>query len=54
MFNNLTSKFLGSSNDRQIKKYNPLVNKINELEDIFIKLSDQELKLKTIDFKEKL
>ena len=54
MFNNLTSKFFGSSNDRQIKKYNPLVNKINELEDIFIKLSDQELKLKTIDFKEKI
>ena len=54
MFNNLTSKFFGSSNDRQIKKYNPLVHKINELEDIFIKLSDQELKLKTIYFKEKL
>ena len=54
MFNNLTSKFFGSSNDRQIKKYNPLVNKINELEEIFIKLSDQELNLKTIDFKEKL
>ena len=54
MFNNLTYKFFGSSNDRQIKKYSPLVNKINELEDIFIKLSDQELKLKTIDFKEKL
>ena len=54
MFNNLTSKFFGSSNDRQIKKYNPLVHKINELEDIFIKLSDQELKLKTIDLKEKI
>ena len=54
MFNNLTSKFFGSSNDRQIKKYNPLVHKINEIEDIFIKLSDQELKLKTSDFKEKL
>ncbi|MDG1466368.1 MAG: preprotein translocase subunit SecA [Alphaproteobacteria bacterium] len=54
MFNNLTSKFFGSSNDRQIKKYNPLVHKINQLEDIFIKLSDQELKLKTFDFKEKL
>ena len=54
MFNNLTSKFFGSSNDRQIKKYNPLVHKINQLEDIFIKLSDQELKLKTIDFKERL
>ena len=28
--------------------------KSNELEDIFIKLSDQELKLKTIDFKRKI
>ncbi|MDA9649593.1 preprotein translocase subunit SecA [Alphaproteobacteria bacterium] len=37
-----------------MKKYNPLVDKINKLEDIFIKLSDQELKIKTIDFKEKL
>ena len=54
MFNNLTSKFFGSSNDRQIKKYNPLVHKINEIEDVFIKLSDQELKLKTIDLKEKI
>ncbi|MDC0531072.1 preprotein translocase subunit SecA [Alphaproteobacteria bacterium] len=54
MFNKLTSKFFGSSNDRQIKKYNPLVDKINKLEDIFIELSDEELKSKTIIFREKL
>ena len=54
MFNNLTSKFFGSSNDRQIKKYYPLVSKINKLEDMFIKLSDEELKSKTVVFKEKL
>ncbi|MDC0093049.1 preprotein translocase subunit SecA [Alphaproteobacteria bacterium] len=52
MFNKLTSKFFGSSNDRQIKKYNPLVEKVNKLEDEFIELSDKELKLKTISFKE--
>ncbi|MDC1375572.1 preprotein translocase subunit SecA [bacterium] len=54
MFNKLTSKFFGSSNDRQIKKYNPLVDTINKLEEIFINLSDEELKSKTIGFREKL
>ncbi|MDC0456773.1 preprotein translocase subunit SecA [Alphaproteobacteria bacterium] len=54
MFNNLTSKFFGSSNDRQIKKYRPIVNKINELEEIFINFSEEELKLKTNDFREQL
>ncbi|MDC1357090.1 preprotein translocase subunit SecA [Pseudomonadota bacterium] len=54
MFNNLTSKFFGSSNDRQIKKYRPIVDKINELEEIFINFSEEELKLKTNDFREQL
>ena len=54
MLNKLTSKFFGSSNDRQIKRYHPLVDKINKLEEIFINLSDEELKSKTISFKEKL
>ena len=54
MFSKLTSKFFGSSNDRQIKRYNPMVDKINKLEDIFIELSDEELKSKTISFREKL
>jgi preprotein translocase subunit SecA len=54
MFSKLTSKFFGSSNDRQIKRYDPLVDKINKLEEAFIKLSDEELKSKTNDFREKL
>ncbi|MDA9973285.1 preprotein translocase subunit SecA [Alphaproteobacteria bacterium] len=54
MFSKLTSKFFGSSNDRQIKRYGPLVDKINKLEEVFIKLSDDELKSKTNDFREKL
>ena len=32
MFNKITSKFFGSSNERQIKKYKPIVDKINKLE----------------------
>ena len=54
MFNKLTSKFFGSSNDRQIRRYNPLVDKINKLEEIFIKFSDEELMSKTISFRERL
>ena len=54
MFNKLTSKFFGSSNDRQIKRYDPLVDKINKLEDVFIELSNEQLKSKTINFREKL
>ena len=33
MFNKLTSKFFGSSNDRQIKKYRPIIDQINNLEE---------------------
>ena len=54
MFNKLTSRFFGSSNDRQIKKYRPIIDKINSLEEDLQKISDDELKLKTIYFKDLL
>ena len=54
MFNKLTSRFFGSSNDRQIKKYRPIIDKINSLEEDFQKISDDELKLKTTYFKDLL
>ncbi|MDC3140182.1 preprotein translocase subunit SecA [Alphaproteobacteria bacterium] len=54
MFNKLTSRFFGSSNDRQIKKYRPIIDKINSLEEDLQKLSDDELKLKTTYFKDLL
>ncbi len=54
MFNKLTSRFFGSSNDRQIKKYKPIINQINKLEADFQILSDGELKLKTAQFKDLL
>ena len=54
MFNKLTSKFFGSSNDRQIKKYRPIIDKINSLEEDLQKISDDELKQKTTYFKDLL
>ncbi len=54
MFNKLTSRFFGSSNDRQIKKYRPIIDQINNLEEDLQVLSDDELKLKTTYFKDLL
>ncbi len=54
MFNKITSRLFGSSNDRQIKKYRPIIDKINNLEEDLQILSDDELKLKTIYFKDLL
>ena len=54
MFNKITSKFFGSSNDREINKFKPIVSKINELEKELMALSDNQLKSKTIDFKYRL
>ena len=54
MFNKLTSKFFGTSNDRQIKKYRPIIDQINKLEADTQILSDDELKLKTVYFRDLL
>ena len=54
MFSKITSKFFGSSNDRQIKKYRPTIDLINKLEKDFELLSDNDLKLKTIEFKKRI
>ena len=54
MFSRITSKFFGSSNDRQIKKYKPTIDTINRLEKKFESLSDNELKYKTTEFKERI
>ncbi len=50
---NLKSLF-GSSNDRYIKKLRKIVSKINALEPEFEKLSDEELRAKTGEFKSRL
>jgi len=42
------------SNDKQIEKLKPLVERINKLEPYFQKLTDAELKAKTVEFKDRL
>ena len=54
MLNKLTSKLFGSSNDRQIKKYKPIIDQVNNLENNFSDLSDEQLKLKTKTLKDRL
>ncbi|MFA6172806.1 MAG: preprotein translocase subunit SecA [Kiritimatiellales bacterium] len=54
MINAVLKKIFGSKNDRDIKKMRPLVAKISELETEYQKLSDDRLKAKTAEFKERL
>ncbi len=48
------TKVFGSSNDRFLKNVAPVVARINELEPSVKKLSDDELRAKTAEFKEKV
>lgn len=45
---------LGNTNEKRLKKYYKIVDKINQLEENFSKLSDEELKAQTEKFKEQL
>jgi len=53
MFGNLLTKMFGSRNDRLLKQMGKEVIKINALEPVLEALSDEELKAKTIEFKER-
>jgi len=50
----LAKKIFGSSNDRRLKTYKPKVAAINALEPEMIKLSDEELAARTIEFRRQL
>ena len=54
MFVKLLTKLFGSRNDRLLKQMRKEVNKINALEPVIEALSDEELKNKTAEFKERL
>ncbi len=53
MFNSLIKKFIGSKNERELKKMWPIVEKINTLEASISTLSDEQLTNKTGEFKER-
>ncbi|WP_455714944.1 preprotein translocase subunit SecA [Anaerosporobacter sp.] len=50
----LVNKIFGTHSERELKRINPIVDKIEALEPEFVKLSDEELKNKTKEFKNRL
>ena len=50
----VAKKVFGTSNDRALRRIQPLVARINDLEPSIKKLSDAELRAKTAEFREKL
>src|SRR5829696_6136183 len=54
MFGALARRLFGSANDRYIKSLQPLVDQINELEPELEKLSDEALRARTAEFKQRL
>ena len=54
MATNILTKIFGSRNDRLLKQYRTVVARINALEPQFETLSDQDLKAKTQEFKDRV
>ncbi len=54
MFGNIVKKVFGTKNDREIKRFMPVVEEINGLEPEFEKLTDGELREKTDEFRRRL
>ena len=54
MFKHLIHKFVGTKNERELKRLSPRVESINALEPEVRKLSDAELRAKTAVFKERV
>jgi preprotein translocase subunit SecA len=53
MLDDFLKRFVGSNNDREVKKIQPLVQKINELEPGISSLTEEQLKAKTPEFKQR-
>ena len=54
MLNTLLAKVIGTQNERELKRLRPLVTQINDLEAGITPLSDQDLKAKTAQFRERV
>ena len=54
MIETALAKVFGTKHDREIKRIQPMVAAINQLEPELQKLSDQELAAKTVDFKQRV
>jgi len=54
MITNLLTKVFGTKHDRELKRIRPILQKVNELEPKIQKLTDDELKAKTPEFKQRI
>src|SRR5262245_61132957 len=54
MLDQLVSKFVGTKNERELKKIQPIVTEINALEPRISSLSDADLQARTADFKQRI
>lgn len=54
MLASILAKILGTNNERELRKLRPIVDKINAFEPAISRLSDEELGLKTNEFREQL
>src|SRR5687768_16956637 len=54
MIGSLVKKIFGTKHERQMKKLGPLVSRINDIEKDLKPLSDEELRGRTAEFREKL
>lgn len=54
MLNFLFKRFAGRHNKKFLEKCRPLVERINELEQSYQSLSDDELRAKTVEFRERI
>ena len=53
MFTTIARKVIGSKNDREVKRLNKTVAKINALEETYSALSDDDIKAKTQEFRDR-
>src|SRR3989339_282945 len=54
MIGSLIKKIVGSKNERELKRIQPVIQRINELEPTVSALSDDQLRAKTAEFKERI
>ena len=54
MLKKLGEKIFGTSDEREIKKMRKVVEKINEIEPLFEKMTGEQLQHKTVEFKERI
>ena len=54
MIGNLIKKIVGSKNERELKRIQPMVNRINQFETAIQPLSDDQLRAKTSEFRSRL